>query len=112
MVAATCSCCSGLEALNSDAALQTAQEFLSWLQRRAAVAAASTRVDGARPYGLETGILSLRSKPPKSSYRGYGDVLLLQRPRRAWTARGLMDSKLEFCRFAPNRSTSSFVAAV
>jgi hypothetical protein len=38
--------------------------------------------------------LSLRSKPLKSFYRGYGDVLLLRRARRM-VGLALMDSKLE-----------------
>jgi hypothetical protein len=35
-------------------------------------------------------LLSLRSKPLKSVHRGHTGVLLLQRARRAWTARALV----------------------
>jgi len=45
--------------------------------------------------------MSLRSKPQKSVHPGRTQGLLLQRTRRAWTARALVKEIL--CRFAPNR---------
>jgi hypothetical protein len=71
------------------------KESRSWSHRRAPVAAGSAR-ESASPF-----FLSLRSKPQKSVHPDRTHGLLLQRARRAWTARALVQETL--CRFAPNR---------